>query len=303
MYTTVQDAGRLGYQRYGMPVSGAVDQLSLQLANYLVGNEPGLAVLEATLSGPEILIGGEGWVAFCGGGMSPLLNGAAIPGYQAVQVRRGDILGFEQANTGFRGYIAFSGGIAVEPVMGSRSTCRRSGIGGWKGRPLHAGDTIPLGEKWGKPRMTLPSSLVLPDYCSPAILRILPGPEIRRLTFDGLQTLLNEEYQVGADSDRMGYRLQGEPIRLQEPGHEVISAGIVFGTIQVPANGQPIVMLADRQTTGGYSRLAIVASVDHTFLAQLRPGDRVRFSEISLAGALTLFRNSMIFPYFRLSGQ
>jgi len=303
MLTTVQDRGRYGFQRFGMPVTGAADLISMQLANLLVGNDPGLAVLEATLSGPEVRFTGRGLVAFCGGGMRPLLNGAVVPAYRAVEVKEGDRLGFEPSDKGCRGYIAFDGGVDVQQVMGSRSTCLRSGTGGWEGRPLREGETIPLGEKRGKPRVTeLPEGLV-PGYGTPAMLRILPGPEIRRLAFDGLKNLMNEDYLVGADSDRMGYRLQGEPIRLNEQGHEIISAGIVFGTIQVPPNGQPIVMLADRQTTGGYARIATVATVDHSLLAQLRPGDTVSFCEVSHEEARSLYLNSESFTYFRLPGH
>jgi antagonist of KipI len=295
--TTVQDGGRFGYQRYGMPVSGAMDVYSMQLANWLVGNHSDAACLEATLTGPDIHFGDTCLVAVCGAGMAPAVNGKDIAAYQTIMVKAGDLLSFKTLDYGCRMYIAFSGGVDAELIMGSRSTCQPCKLGGWKGRSLQRGDMIPLGSVSNNgPEMKKVPDVLVPDYRQPCMLRILPGPEVGRLSFEGLRNLMTTAFMVDTNSDRMGYRLTGLPVGLDATGHEIISSGIVFGTIQVPANGQPIIMMADRQTTGGYARIAVVSMIDHTLLAQLRPGDDVSFSEIKTDEACKLLqhRNRMV---------
>ena len=290
LLTTVQDLGRYGYQRFGMPVAGAVDVYSMQLANLLVGNDPGMAVLEATLTGPDIRLMDAGFIAVCGGGMTPMLNGSQVPAQMTLAVQAGDLLSFESNTEGCRTYIAFAGGLALPPVMGSRSTYIAAAVGGFLGRPLKKGDTIPLGYRTKKVRIKkLPAGL-LPKMDEPKKIRIMPGPESSRLTFEGLRNLLNSEFEVESTSDRMGLRLSGDPVLLNEAGHQIISSGVVTGTLQVPGSGQPILLLADRQTTGGYARVAIAASVDMTLLAQLRPGDKLSFAEIDYEEARQLLR-------------
>lgn len=297
LYTTVQDGGRFGYQRYGMPVSGAMDVYSMQLANWLVGNQYDAACLEATLTGPDIHFADTCLVAVCGAGMAPVVNGKDVAAYQTIMVKAGDLLSFNTLDHGCRMYVAFSGGVDAELIMGSRSTCQPCRLGGWKGRSLLKGDVIPLGNmnNNGSGMKKVPEVLV-PDYNRPCTLRILPGPEVGRLSFEGLRTLMTTAFVVDTNSDRMGYRLAGLPVGLHASGHEIVSSGIVFGTIQVPANGQPIMMMADRQTTGGYARIAVVSAIDHTLLAQLRPGDEVTFSEIKANEAHRLLghRNRLI---------
>ncbi len=299
LLTTVQDRGRYGYQRYGMPVSGAMDVFSLELANLLVGNDPGGACLEATISGPELEFTGAIWVAITGADMDPHLNGQGIPMNTAVDVRPGDRLGFRGLRSGCRTYIAFAGGIAVPLVMGSRSTYLRAGIGGFQGRALMPGDELPLGgfeplspsgrfstgSDKRKPRLKkLPEGLI-PEYRHEQTIRIISGPEAHNFEIAGLRSFLSAEYTVTAQSDRMGYRLSGEPIKHREGMTNIISAGISPGTVQVPADGQPIILMADRQTSGGYARIANVITVDLTLLAQMRPGDIVRFQETTLVKA------------------
>jgi antagonist of KipI len=309
LLSTVQDLGRHGYRRYGMPVAGAMDPPALMLANLLAGNPPGAAGIEATLTGPEIEFTEPGAIALGGAGMRPLLNGQAVPLWRALRVRAGDRLGFEPADRGCRMYIAFGGGLDVPPVMGSRSTYLRAGLGGFRGRALRRGDVLPLGRVqkaargWltGKER-ALPRELV-PLYDLGGPLRILPGPETGRLAFEGLKHLITGRFEVSARSDRMGYRLEGEPVLLKPPGSDIVSSGLVRGTIQVPSDGQPILMMADHQTTGGYARIAVVASADLPVLAQLRPGDALCFRETGreeaerLAGerarALLLYGNAL----------
>jgi len=305
LLTTVQDRGRYGFQRFGMPVSGAMDIFSLELANLLVGNEPGEACLEATITGPELEFTGSSLVAITGADMDPNLNGQGIPMNTAIDVRPGDRLGFRGLRSGCRAYVAFAGGIAVPQVMGSRSTYIRAGIGGHQGRAIIQGDELPLGETGPlspfnqlstdtakrKPRLKkLPEGLI-PEYKHEQTIRIIPGSEANYFELSGLRSLLSTEYKVTAQSDRMGYRLSGEPIRHKEGMTNIISAGISLGTVQVPGDGQPIILMADRQTSGGYARIANVITVDLTILAQMRPGDKVHFKETTLEIAQQLYRD------------
>jgi len=316
LLTTVQDKGRYGYQRYGMPVSGAMDTFSLELANLLVGNEPGDACLEATITGPELEFTGTTWVAITGADMDPHLNGQGIPMNTAVDVKPRDKLGFRGLKSGCRTYIAFAGGIAVPPVMGSRSTYLRAGIGGHQGRALIQGDELPLGtgnalnqgykQSPGVAGTLLPGDRLpfgktgtdtrlkkvpddlIPEYKHEQTIRIIPGPEAHYFELAGLRSFLSTEYTVTAQSDRMGYRLSGEPIMHREGMSGIISAGVSAGTVQVPGDGQPIILMADRQTSGGYARIANVITVDLTLLAQMRPGDILRFRETILDHARQL---------------
>jgi biotin-dependent carboxylase-like uncharacterized protein len=296
LLTTVQDRGRYGYQRFGMPVSGAMDVFSLELANLLVGNEPGDACLEVTISGPEIEFTDATWTAITGADMAPHLNGQTIPMNTAIDIRPGDRLGFRGLRSGCRAYIAFAGGIAVLPVMGSRSTYLRAGIGGFQGRALMPGDELPLGgfEPFSpsgqfsmgsarrKPLLKkIPEGLV-PEYKHEQTIRIISGPEAHYFEIAGLRSFLSTEYTVTAQSDRMGYRLSGDQIRHKEGMTNIISAGISLGTVQVPGDGQPIILIADRQTTGGYARIANVITADLTLLAQMRPGGKIHFKETTL---------------------
>ncbi len=282
LLTTVQDRGRYGYQRFGMPVSGAMDVFSLELANLLVGNDPGDACLEATISGPELEFTGATWIAITGADMDPHLNGQGIPMNTAVDVRPGDRLGFRGLRSGCRAYIACAGGITVPPVMGSRSTYLRAGIGGFQGRALMPGDEMPLGEPLGKPGLKKIPEGLIPEYKHEQTIRIISGPEAHYFEIAGLRSFLSTEYTVTAQSDRMGYRLSGEPIRHKEGMTNIISAGISLGTVQVPGYGQPIILMADRQTSGGYARIANVIAADLTLIAQMRPGDIIRFKETTL---------------------
>jgi biotin-dependent carboxylase-like uncharacterized protein len=228
--------------------------------------------------------------------MDPHLNGQGIPMNTAVDVRPGDRLGFRGLRSGCRAYIAFAGGIAVPPVMGSRSTYLRAGIGGHQGRAIMPGDELPLGgfdpisptgllikgATRSKPLLKkLPDGLI-PEYKHEQTIRVISGPEAHYFEIAGLRSLLSTEYTVTARSDRMGYRLTGEPIRHKEGMTNIISAGISLGTVQVPGDGQPIILMADRQTSGGYARIANVITADLTLIAQMRPGDKILFKETKL---------------------
>jgi len=300
-FTTVQDLGRYGYQRFGMPVSGAMDPFSLSLANLLAGNSPQEAGLETTYTGPVILFASPGAVAVCGADMGPLKNGNPVQNNKTIPVKKGDRLSFSGLKNGCRSYIAISGGIDIAPVMGSRSTYLRGKIGGFRGRILRTGDELPIGTFTGKIHVKEVPVEILPRIESKADLRIIRGPESDRIDPDEFHKFLSSEYTVTDQNDRMGYRLSGEAIRFRPSGADIISAGISAGTIQVPGNGQPVILMADRQTTGGYARLANVISVDIGLAAQLKSGNRVNFSEISIEKATELLRNRhKIFEgYFR----
>ena len=293
--TTVQDTGRYGYQRYGMPVSGAMDVFSLQLANALAGNNINAACLESTLNGPEILFTTSGIIAVTGADMSPCKNGFPFPMNRTIPVKKGDVLSFGDLITGCRSYIAFGGGIEVPSVMGSRSTYMRSKTGGIDGRPLLAGDRLRIGEALSSPLRKHFSAEELPQYKPEQEIRIVRGPEADMFDPESLGRLLNSDYTVTANSDRMGYRLSGPALKTITGKADLISAGISFGTIQVPGDGQPVILMADRPTTGGYNRIACVAGVDLTLVAQMKPGDRIRFREVTLKEASDLIRERSIF--------
>ena len=191
LLTTVQDRGRYGYQRFGMPVSGAMDVFTLELANLLVGNDAGDACLEATISGPELEFTGATWIAITGADMDPRLNGMGIPMNTAVDARPGDRLGFRGLKSGYRTYIAFAGGISVPPVMGSRSTYLRAGIGGFQGRVIMPDDELPLGESIGKPRLKRIPEGFIPEYKHEQTIRIISGPEAHYFEIQGLRSFLS----------------------------------------------------------------------------------------------------------------
>jgi len=301
-YTTVQDHGRYGYQRYGMPVSGAMDTYSLILANLLVGNPPGAAVLEATFTGPEIMIISKTAIAITGADMGPLKNGVPVTMNMTIKVKDGDLISFAGLTSGCRTYIAFAGGIDVPQVMGSRSTYLRARLGGYQGRILKTGDQLQLGVPAEKLIIKKVPTELLTKFKTNATLRIIKGPEYNRFTTEGIFNLLSTEYTVTDQSDRMGYRLSGALINHDSSGADILSAGISPGTIQVPGNGQPVILMADRQTTGGYTRIANVISADLSVAAQLIPGNLVRFSEITAGDAheLLLTRQRLLESYFTL---
>lgn len=289
LLTTIQDLGRFGYQKYGMPVAGAMDSYSLMLANNLVGNRPNEACLEATAIGPEIEFEHKTYIAICGADMQPLINGVKAEMYSTILINSGDVLSFDGLRNGFRTYISFAGGIDIPIIMGSKSTYLRGKIGGYNGRALQAGDNLRIFEISQRIAIKKTPFEQIPIYSDNLTLRIIPGPEANRFTVNGLATFLNSTYTLSNECDRMGYRLDGDKIE-HKLSPDIISSGIAFGTIQVPAHGQPIIMMADRQTTGGYARIANVISSDLPYLAQLQPGDTVNFEEVRMAQAMDLVR-------------
>ncbi len=278
MLTTVQDNGRRGQRAAGVPLSGGVDSFAGRLANLLVGNVEDAAVLECTLVGPELRFKEETWIAIAGAEFS------RVRSWRPVHVAAGGVVRLGHAVSGCRGYLAIAGGFDVAEVLGSRSTYIRAGLGGLDGRALSTGDvlTAPLLIRQPRGRWHI-DPRILPHYGSPACVRVVTGaqaPEFGAGLFDA-------EFRVAPQSDRMGARLTG-PALERRSAVELGSQTVVPGTVQVPPDGQPIVLLADAQTIGGYPQIAHVISVDLPLIAQLRPGDAVRFREVTLSDAHAL---------------
>lgn len=294
-FTSVQDLGRAGWAAQGVPPGGAADPFALRVLNTLLGNPEAAPGLECTLRGPVLRCLDDTVVA---------IGGAAVAGWPALRRRRvaaGQRLDLSRLSGGARAYVAFAGGLAVPPVLGSASLLPRSGWPGLAGRPLRAGDRLPCGPaavREGEPDPARP----LPSWsATPALLpaglpaggrrevRVLAGPQAEWFGEDGRRAFFAAEFQVSPRSDRMGVRLEGAPVRLPSP-RELISEAVAFGSVQVPPDGQPIVLLADRPTLGGYPKLAQVITADRGVVAQLRPGDRVRFVPATLAEAHAALR-------------
>lgn len=291
-FSTVQDPGRYGYQQYGVPVAGAMDLFSTTAANRLVGNADDAAVLELTLKGPELEFDGDTHIAITGADLSPTIGGTSIPLWECIKVYRGSRVCFGTARTGTRSYLAIAGGIDVPLVLGSRSTHCSSETGGFKGRPLRRGDVLHTGRlpqsAEGLMGKRLPDRLV-PHYGKTARLRIIPGPQHNLFSATAFATLTGSSYTVTPESNRMGYRLAGPRIVRKAPGH-FISDCTAMGALQIPADGQPILLMADRQTTGGYPKIGAVITADLPLAAQLAPGDTVTFALTTVAKATAALR-------------
>jgi biotin-dependent carboxylase-like uncharacterized protein len=292
LLTTVQDLGRPGYQRVGIPPSGPLDRGAFVLANRLVGNPDGAAGLELTLRGPRLEVRRECVVAVTGADMGVAVNGEATLPWTAIRLRPGDVVGFRMVTAGCRAYLAVAGGLALPPALGSRSTYLRGRLGGVEGRALQKGDALPVGPA-AHPLESLEGRTVpearRPAYGSEVECRVILGPQDDRFTAEGLAAFLAGPYEVTPQADRMGSRLSGPRIT-HARGHDIISDGIPLGGIQVPGEGQPIVLLVDRQTTGGYTKIATVISADIARLGQSRPGHRVRFRRVTLDEAHAALR-------------
>ena len=290
MLTTVQDRGRYGYQRIGVPVSGAMDEFALRAANLLVGNEDLEAGLEMTVVGPQLRFMGDTWIAVTGADLGATLDGEPMPRWQTVRVSDGGVLAFGGMQDGVRAYLAIAGGIDVPIVMGSRSTYDKSGIGGFEGRALEAGDVLsardgdtPFVER------RLPGGFRPPVYGEDHQVRLILGPQRDDFEEDAIATLMSGVYTVSAESDRMGYRLDGQPIS-HRGGPDIVSDGNPLGAVQVPGDGLPRVLLVDRGTTGGYTKIATVIGVDISALVQALPDHTVTFKAITLEEAHQVLR-------------
>lgn len=268
--TTVQDGGRFGWRGQGVAAGGACDAFALRVANALVGNVSGEAGLEWTLTGPELRFEAPALVALAGGDFG-------LPRGRPLAVGAGETLRLGPAVSGCRGYLAVAGGIPVADVLGGRGTALRGGFGGWAGRPLRRGDRLPLRPRAGRSAAWFVDPQIFPGYADEVTVRVLAGAEAAEFDRDWLDRM----FRVTPQSDRTGLRLSGERLAGRASA-ELVSRPVAPGTIQVPPDGQPIVLLADAQTIGGYPQLAHVITVDLPLLAQLRPGDSVRFREVTL---------------------
>ena len=298
--TSVQDLGRTGFRQFGVSTSGALDSFALRVANLVVGNDEGAAGLEITFGGLQLQFEDERIVAWCGGEFDVQIGSRALPAGHVAHLQAGDELKFGRAQIGCRCWLAISGGIDVPVVLGSRSTDLRANFGGFEGRALRDGDVVLLGapresSAFAKgtadksPPATGISSWTGPhDWVSPAnnhpSLRFVRGLDWSRFDDVRIQRFTNHEFSVSPHSDRMGVRLDGPELK-REDETDLISEAVAPGTIQVPPSGKPILLLGDCQTIGGYPKIAHVITVDLGVAAQLRAGDRVRFSEVSLQDA------------------
>lgn len=288
--TSVQDGGRTGYQQYGVSPSGPMDMRAFRTANILVGNDPDEAGLEMTIMGSELQFLSPYVIALTGADMDPMLNGAKVGMYRALLVKEGDVLKLGFAKSGCRCYLAVRGGIDVKPVMGSRATMLGKHFGGFEGRKLQKDDLLPVGNQEGE--LPHPQTwFTKPDLISPGVctLRVIPGPQEDRFTEKGIHTFLNSEYVVGSDFDRQGYRLEGEKIE-HTTDSNIISDGVVAGSIQVPGTGLPIIMTAEHATVGGYTKIATVITMDLPLIGQCKAGDHIRFQEVSVEQAQELLK-------------
>lgn len=303
MLATIQDLGRIGYQRFGVNCNGALDESSARVANILVGNDEHEAVIELTLFGTALKFTSTHLIAICGGDMNPYVNNQPVDMWQPIIVTKDSTLSFAQYRAGCRVYIAIAGGLAIEKVLGSYSTSLRAKMGGFAGRALKAGDIIPTNKVsstslshrlWKKVEQEQGVSYHVqhfaPAYADVMTIRFIRGQDFHHLTEQSKQHWTSSVWTIDAQSDRMGYKLMGESLQwdIQE---EKISAGVVHGTVQLPANGQPIVLLADRQTIGGYPQIAIIAAKDLSVFGQLKPGQKIKFVEITLEEAEQLYIN------------
>ena len=283
LLTTVQDLGRYGYQRYGVPVAGALDQFALRIANVLVGNREGDAGLEITVMGPRLRFLADTVISIAGADLNPRLDDEPVPMWRAVVMPQGATLSFGGIRDGVRAYLAVAGGIDVPQVLGSRSTYTRSRLGGLEGRALQPGDRL-LAVGQGHVTQVQGRMLAgdqIPSYGVNHAVRVVLGPQEDAFTQQGIQTFLSAAYTVTPQSDRVGYRYQGPRIQ-HKGGADIISDGIPFGAVQVTGDGMPIVLLADRGTTGGYTKIATVISVDLAEVAQAMPGHTMSFRSVAV---------------------
>jgi 5-oxoprolinase (ATP-hydrolysing) subunit C len=288
--TSLQDAGRFGSQRYGVGPAGAMDRPALALANVLVGNPPGAAGIEFALMGGRLQVGGgSARVALAGADGSLKIDGRLVAPLTSATAHDGQTIEVGSARSGMFSYLAVAGGFTIPPTLGSLSLHHRAGIGGLGGRTLRAGDRLPLGlaEPSG-PELTLPEPLRGEN----GPIRVVLGPQDDHFSEAGIATLVNSDYVISEQADRMGLRLTGPQIQHSAKGYNIVSDGIATGSIQVPGNGLPLILLADRQTTGGYPKIATVISWDLPRLVQCRPGTKVRFKSVERGEAVRIARDA-----------
>lgn len=295
--TTVQDLGRPGYYHLGIPLSGAMDCAALRAANLLVGNEEGAAALEAVFLGPELRFTADALVAVAGADLPPKLDGQPQPGWTALRVRAGQVLGFDFLRRGARAYVAVAGGIDVPPVLGSRSTYVLGALGGLEGRALRTGDTLPV----GVPARTAAEGRTVPDALrhpaeTPGTLRVLPGLYWHRLAASAQDSFFADAWKVAPEADRIGYRFRGgralefvprvPPFGAGSDPSNIVDSGYPYGSVQVPGGTEPIVLHRDAVSGGGYFMLGTVISADMDLIGQMQPHTPTRFVAVDMEQAL-----------------
>ena len=292
MLTTVQDLGRRGYMASGFQQGGAMDQFAARAANILLDNSESDGVLEMTLLGVKAYFDEDNVIAITGAEFAPTVTDSEtgevteLPMNRAIRIKKGDVLDCGSAGSGLRGYLAVAGGFDIAPVMGSMSTNLKCKVGGFEGRKLKSGDVLPLrypqSDLYG-----MTSRVFEPEKQKDGTVtvHVIPGPQDDYFSDKGKNIFYSETYSVTGDSDRMGIKLDGTPVESVD-GVDIISDGIVAGSVQIPSSGKPIIMMADRQTTGGYAKIATVITSDLPLLAQLRPGGSLRFEKVDLQYAV-----------------
>lgn len=289
MLSTIQDLGRKGYRKEGVIESGAMDKDALRMGNLILGNEETEAALECTLTGPSVLFESDALIAITGADLSPELDGVPVEMWRPIVVVKGAVLSFGEAVTGCRAYLALQGGFDLPEVLGSHSTYLRAGFGGFEGRALKKNDRIAfnLDVPVLPEQLNWSVSRSLYDPLNPRLIRVMKGPEFELFQEKSLAGLFLNDFKITNAADRMGYQLEG-PILQLKTAKEMLSSAVAFGTIQVTAQGNPIVLMADHQTTGGYPRILQVLSIDLGKLAQLRPGELIQFELLTLKQAQKL---------------
>lgn len=294
LFTTVQDLGRCGYQRFGVSVSGAMDSWALTVGNRLLGNPDRAAGLEITLHGPELLFEQTLSIAVTGADLSPTSSGLAIPMWTVVAMQAGSRLQFGVRRQGCRAYLTVAGGITGPMILGSLSTHVRSGLGGPAGRAVKKWDRFSVGPVARAAAQSIGRSLPersRPRYSKSPTVRVMPGPQSDYFTDEAFRLLTDSPYRVTSESDRMGYRLEGAELP-HRASADIVSEAVCVGNLQVPSNRQPILLMVDCQPTGGYAKLATMISADRSLAAQLAPGDSLSFRMISAQRASELFRST-----------
>lgn len=290
LMSTIQDLGRANYQKYGISASGAMDRLSLRIANILVGNDDEEAAIEVTLTGPHLKFLEGGIIAITGADIGAKLNGEPVSLWTSIKVEKGDELTFGFATGyGCRAYIAIAGGIDVPIVIGSKSTSLRAGFGGMDGKALQSKDIISIGNSMYTSIGRILPTEYRPNFGEDRPMRFILGPQADEFKASELEKFCTSRYKVLNESDRMGFRLEGAAIS-HKVGPDIISDYITMGSIQIPGNGQPIVLMADCQMTGGYTKIGVVIDVDLPYLAQKKPGDVIHFEKIDIEEAQELYK-------------
>ncbi|MCP4181223.1 MAG: biotin-dependent carboxyltransferase family protein [bacterium] len=288
LYSTIQDNGRYGYQQNGVVISGAMDQFAYKTGNIILGNNVNSASMEITMQGPELLALKTTVISICGANISPAVNGRPVGMWRTFQIEKDQMLTFGRPVNGIRAYISVSGGFDIPLTLNSTSTYVKGKIGGL-GRTLINGDILSSNTSANSKTGVGISRDYIPEYNLENKIRVICGPDLDSFTKEGIKTLFQSEYKITNSADRMGYRLEGPSIK-HKNGADIISGAANTGTIQVPEDGKPIILMSDHQTTGGYTRIANVISVDIPLIAQRHPGQKICFEKISVEDAQTLYK-------------